>query len=369
MSKLDNIVKVVITRQTQPVGQAAFNIILVLGENWTFSERFKLYSTDDLASVLADLGGVTDPEYLAAISIASQNPRPTLFAGGRKAADPETWTEALDAIKLENDSWYGLIAATRDVSEQEAVATWTNANKKVGIFASAGTDVGGGVIDIIDQNKATDNTSIAHHINNNSLDRCAALYHSKADGASTDTFIDAGLLALLLVRRPGTYTPMFKTVIGSSVDDLTPTQQANAFEKKCSTYEEVGEVNIIQEGWVGTGEYFDLIIWIDWLESKIQSNVYVLLVNEPKVPFDDGGITSIEGQVQQVLKIEQDNTAITPTSFDENKIQDGGYYTSVPDASDVLPADKLARTLKDVKFTAFYANPIHRVEIDGVVKV
>jgi len=366
MSKLDNIVKVVITRQTQPVGRDSFDLILVLGENYTFTERYKLYSTDNLAELAADLaGGTSDPEYLAAVAIASQNPRPNKFAGGRVDDGDSDWGDALDNIVVENSKFYGVIAATRTVADQEDVCDWVNANKRAGFFASAGTDVGAGVIDIIDQTVGADATSIAHHIKSNALDRCVAVFHAEA----ADDYVDAGLLAALLVQRPGTYTPMFTTVIGSSVDNLTATQQANAFDKKCSTYEEVGEVNIIQEGWVGTGEFIDLIIWVDWLKSQIQTNVYSLLVNEPKVPYTNEGIASVESRVKQVLKIEQDNGAISPDSFDENKLRTGGWITSVPEVSTVLQADKLARVLKDVKFTAFYANPIHHIEIAGIIKI
>lgn len=366
MSKLDRIVKVVITRQTQPVSRPSFSTILIAGANWTFSERFKLYSTDDLASIAADLtGGTSALEYLAASAIASQNPRPSIIAGGRKDVGDADYTVALNAILLENSNFYGVIGATRTQSDQEDIVDWVNANKRVCISASAGTDIGGGVIDIIDQNDAADTTSLAKYLKTNTLDRNSCIYHEDA----LTNFLDAGLLGALLVQRPGTYTPMFTTVLGSAVDNLTPTQQANLFEKYGSSYEEVGEVNIVQEGWVGTGEFLDLIIWIDWLKAQMQTNVYAYLVNEPKVPYTDGGILGIEAKVGQVLQIEQDNKAISPDDFAANGDRTGGFETSVPKASDVLAADKIARVLKDVKFTAFYANPIHRIEIDGVVRI
>jgi len=367
MSKLDNVVKVTITRETQPVGKASFNVIMVVGANYTFSGRYKLYSTDDLAALAADLtGGTGAIEYKAAQRIASQSPRPNSFAGGSVKVGDTTWTDALNAIKLENGNFYGVIAATKTVATQKLVCNWINANKRCGMFSTAGTDVGAGVIDIIDQNLSTDTTSLVKYVKTNALDRCVVIYHKDA---ATD-YVEAGLLAALLVQRPGTYTPMFTTVVGSAVDDLTPTQQANLFSKYGSSYEEVGEVNIIQEGWVGTGEYVDFMpIWLDWLESQLQSSIYSLLVNSPKVPYTDAGIGLIEAEVKKVLKLEQSANAISEDAFDDNKIRIGGFVTSVPALANISSVDKLARTLKEVKFTAFYENPIHRVEVNGIIKI
>jgi len=361
MSKVDRIVQVTILRESRPISQAAFDMVLILGENLELPEdaRYAVFSTDDLTALAAVLGETptTKPEYLAAEALASQSPRPINFAVGRVDSEDADHKEALAAVLLENSNFFYVVCVSRTQADQEAVADWCNSNRRIFISVSAGNDG-----DILDPN---DDTSLPFYIKDEALDKACCIYHADA---ATD-YIDAGLSGLLAVRRPGTYTPMFKTIIGSGVDTLTTTEQGILFAKYCSSYESVGGQNILQEGWVGTGEYLDLIIWLEWLNSKIQSNVYSLLAKSEKIPFTSEGLGLLESAVQQVLEIEQSAKAISPEEFDGDNIQTGGYHTSVPKVSELLPNDKLLRVAKDIKFTCWYNNPIHRVQINGVIKI
>jgi len=362
MSKVDRIVQVTILRESKPISQAAFDMVLILGENFELEDdaRYAVFSTDDLTALAAVLGSTPTekPEYLAAEAIASQSPRPTQFAVGRVDSEDTDHKVALAAIMLENSNFFYVVCASRTQGDQEDTADWCNANRRIFISTSAGTD--GDILDTV----GNDDSSLAFYIKDGALDKACCIYHANA---ATD-YIDAGLSSLLAVRRPGTYTPMFKTIVGSGVDSLNSTQQTNLFAKYCSSYESVGGQNILQEGWVGTGEFLDLIIWLEWLNSKIQTNVYSLLVNNEKVPFTSEGLGLLESAVQQVLEIEQAAKAISPEEFTGN-VQTGGFFTSVPKISEVLQNDRLLRLAKDIKFTCWYNNPIHRVQINGIVKI
>lgn len=362
----DNIVQITITRETRPVAIANFGIILIVGPNSTTGNRLDYYSSID--TVAANLtGGTSAPEYKAAAAIFSQNPRVSLIAIGKKEVGDANYLEALTAIKLYENNWYGVIGATRTVSEQEEIANWIALDgKRVGAFASAGTDIGGGVIDIVDQAQGTDATSIAHHIQSQSIDRCAVIYHNDPD----TYWADAAFLGRILPLTPGSYTGAFKTLTGITATELTTTQVTNLHAKKASSYETIGGVDVVFEGWVGTGEYIDIIIFQDWLEAKIIEIIYGLLVNSLKVPYTDGGITTIENGLKQALKIGQDNGGISPTTFDAvTKTQTGGYVTEVPAAADVPANDKNTRTLNNVKFTAWLAGAIHKVVVSGILTV
>jgi hypothetical protein len=61
-------------------------------------------------------GGTNAPEYKAALSIASQSPAPRTFAISRKDGD-EDYDEALSAIKLIDNDWYGLTIASRTAAD------------------------------------------------------------------------------------------------------------------------------------------------------------------------------------------------------------------------------------------------------------
>lgn len=365
MSTMEQIVKVSITRETRPISQQGFGTILIVGPNATFVNRINYYT--DLTSIAAVLtGGVADEEYLAAEAIFSQNPRVVQVAIGRKDALDADYGVALDAILEESRDFYGVILADRTIANQEDVMDWVQANERICCMASAGTDIGGGVIDIIDETEAVDNSSIAYYAKTNSLDRTSIFYSSQA----ATKFVDAAYLGKILPLTPGSYTGMFKTLAGVPVDAVTPTQSKNVHDKYANTYEEIGEVNIVMQGFVSTGEYTDIIVFQDWLKARITENVFALLVNEPKVPYTDAGIASIETAVKQILQIGQDNGGISPLSFNSNvkpPQQIGGYYTTVPILSSIPLIDKTARILKQVNFTAWLAGAIHNVEINGVL--
>lgn len=367
MTTMNQIVNVTITRETKPVSRRGFGTILIVGPNATFAERIKFYT--DLASIAADLtGGENALEYLAAAAVFGQNPRVLQVAIGKKEVGDADYTAALNAIVTENPNWYGVILANRTVADQEDVMDWVQANERICAMASAGTDQGGGVYDIIDEADGVDDSSIAYYAKTNSLDRTSVFY--SADAATE--FLDAGYLGRILPLTPGSYTGMFKTIAGVPVDTLTATQSKNVHDKFANTYEEIGEVNIVLNGYVSTGEFTDIIIFQDWLKARIAENVFGGMVNELKIPYTDGGITAVQSLLDQVLKIGQDNGGISPFAYDASTkppTQIGGYISTVPALADVPTGDKTARILNNVEFIAWLAGAIHNVVINGVLTV
>lgn len=367
MSTMDQIVQVTITRETKPVSQQGFGTILIVGPNATFLGRIQYYT--DLASIAADLtGGTSDPEYLAAEAIFSQNPRVLRVAIGRKDVGDADYTVALNTIVLENPDWYGVILASRTITDQEDVMDWVQANERLCSMATAGTDQGGGVIDIIDEADGVDDSSIAYYAKNGSLDRTSVFYSATA----VTKYADAAYLGTILPLTPGSYTGAFKSLSAIPVDTLTQTQSQNVHDKFANTFEEIGENNIVLLGYVSTGEYTDIIVFQDWLKARITENVFSVLVNQLKVPYTDAGIAAIQSALIQVLQLGLDNGGISPFAYDSSTTppaQIGGYITSVPALAGIPAIDKTSRTLNNVNFTAWLAGAIHKVVIEGVLTV
>lgn len=81
---LNDIVNVVITRQTQQVTEAGFGIPLILGTNVNFTDRIRFYSSMD--EVAVDFAPNTK-EYVASQDIFSQEISPDRIAIGRRQVD------------------------------------------------------------------------------------------------------------------------------------------------------------------------------------------------------------------------------------------------------------------------------------------
>ena len=211
-------------------------------------------------------------------------------------------------------------------------------------------------MNIINQALGTDTTSIAAILNNAGYARSFVLFN---EDAASD-YPECAWFGAVLPLQPGSETWAFKTLNSISYSNLTTTQQNNALNKNCNVYQYIGGVGITQNGTVAVGEYIDIIRGIDWLTSTIQSYVYSILVNNPKIPYTDGGIASVQAQIMRALTLGVQNNFIAA---------EPPFTVTVPLAKNVSPTDKANRIFRNVVFNATLAGAIQAVKINGTVSV
>ena len=347
---LKDIVEVNITRQTTSVAVAAFNVPLILSQfatnkTTTAFTRARVYGS--VAEMASDGWASTDAVYKIANAIFSQNPSVNKIVVGRKDSNDATIDAALNAIANENNDWYGIVVDQALVSSFADVASWVETAKKFAIFWI--TDV-----NAYDPSKSTDLASVLKLANRN---RSAVVWHATPAGGAD--YPDAAWMGEGFPYEPGTSTWAYKTLNGVTPDTLLASQETALKNKNCNYYMTVGGVSITQEGKVASGEYIDIIIGTDWIEARLREAVYSALVNNRKIPYDDTGIAMIEGLVKGVL-----NEAAS-----KGILQADSIAVTVPKYADIPQADKLARKLPDVKFSALYQGAIHSVTINGTISV
>lgn len=347
---LKDIVEVNITRQTTSVAVAAFNVPLILSQfatnkTTTTFTRARVYGS--VAEMASDGWASTDAVYKIANAIFSQNPSVNKIVVGRKDSNDATIDAALNAIAKENNDWYGIVVDQALVSSFADVASWVETAKKFAIFWI--TDV-----NAYDASKSTDLASVLKLANR---DRSAVIWHATPTGGAD--YPDAAWMGEGFPYEPGTSTWAYKTLNGVTPDTLLASQETALKGKNCNYYTTVGGVSITQEGKVASGEYIDIIIGTDWIEARLREAVYSALVNNRKIPYDDTGIAMIEGLVKGVL-----NEAAS-----KGILQADSIAVTVPKYADIPQADKLARKLPDVKFSALYQGAIHSVTINGTISV
>lgn len=256
-----------------------------------------------------------------------------------------TVADDLAAIKLVDDDWYALVLASKVEADVDSAAQYIESENK--IFITSSNDV-----DIYDSGSTTD---IAAKYNAAGYERTAVLF-----SASDTQYPEAAWLGLQLTTDPGSSTWMFKTLSGITVDTLTATQSNNIRNKEANTYESISGVSITREGTMANGEYIDIIRGIDWIQARMSERIYSRFVNLPKIPFTDGGIAIIEGEIRAQLQQGVDNGLLT----------DNPQYTvTVPLASEVDTTEKANRLLTNVNFQATLAGAIHKVIIQGAVSL
>lgn len=427
---LSEIVSVQISRQTRFPTQIAFGVPMIISQHTAFTETFREYTGID--GVSEDFSSSTN-EYKAASAIFNQNPSVERLKIGRKLAnvaeevritptavdeytyqitvrgvlytytsdDTATVAEviagfvsamaaaddltasnqttylrilantaglgltavvgdnlaivtqtanigaesALSAIALVNDDFYGIMCTSRTAVDVLACAQWAEARTKIFVTASDDSNV-------LD---AASTSDIAYILNAKNYDRSFCLY-----SGDVDNFPDAAVLGMALPYDPGSITLKFKELNGIIADALTETQKTSAENKSCNTYITVASIDMLEQGVMASGEFADVIMGIDWIVANIQEEVFATLANEPKIPYTNAGVDAIKTKVYAVL-----------TEAIEHKIlrSDPKPIVSAPDVKDISIANRSARTLPDVVFSAQLAGAIHKAEIRGTISV
>jgi hypothetical protein len=131
-------------------------------------------------------------------------------------------------------------------------------------------------------------------------------------------------------------------------------------------YIEMGGRNVMLDGVTASGEYIDIVIFVDWVTARITERVFALLANSPKLPYSDTSVNLVCGEILAVLQDgvnaggllagDPDNDIPAPTA-------------TGPKVADVDPVDRAARRLPDIEFSARLAGAIHVVSISGKLSI
>lgn len=257
-------------------------------------------------------------------------------------ADPGLAAD-LAAIALERNDWYGLITLFNSAAVIAAVAAYAEIAKKLYVAQTQDTAV---------PNTALSGTDdIAEILKAAAYDKTALVF-SRATG----DFADAAAIGRCFPITPGEETWKFKTLAGVTAGSYTATQRANMRAKLCNFYEPTAGVNMLEEGVTSSGSYIDFVRYLDYLEARIGERCFGRIAAPNKLPMNDRGISVIQAEVAGQLQSDEAREALLP-----------GSTVTVPKASTISSANRTARVLPGVTFSAVYAGAIHSVQINGTV--
>jgi hypothetical protein len=258
-------------------------------------------------------------------------------------ADPGLAADLATIAAADND-WYGLLLDSQGINQVHAAATYANANKKLfGYDCSDTVAIGSGSSDVF------------------SVLKGLAYEHSYGvyNGQDSKQYSAAAAMGNRFPFDPGGDTWAFKTLKGVSPDTFTATQYTNLMGKNANIYSTIAGLNMLQFGKSADGEFIDTIRFIDWLQSRIQINVFSALAAMPKIPFTDAGVSVVKGMILAALQDGERAGGLTP----------GSSLVTAPLVSSISSIDKGNRNLPNVQFSAQLAGAIHSVSITGVISV
>ncbi len=260
-----------------------------------------------------------------------------------ETADPGIAAD-LNTILAEDSDWYALVLTYKSQNIATAAAAVIQALRKMYIVATMDREVLSASV--------TDDIGSAMHALG--YDRTIVLFNDDHMGGQGD----AAVAGVWLPYTPGSETLKFKSLVGVTATNLSASNLVQLRAKKVNFYVTYAGVSIVAEGVTSQGRFADLIRFVDSLFADIQESVFALLVSQPKVPFSPTGIAQVEGVIRAAL---QRGVAVGGLLPD--------FTVTVPALEDVSAANKEARNLSPVEFSATSAGAIHGVTINGTVAV
>lgn len=310
----------------------------------------------DLATEVGAITGVTPTDNATDVDVATDTADTLVSYAGltEHLAVEDTTTVVgadlqsdLDAILDEDPGWYGLSLTINSADAIKAAAAWTEANKKLYIPMSADS----GIADVgVTDDVASDLLALSYT-------RTGGIFHRDIGGSE---WADMAFLAVNLSPEPGSYTPAYKSLAGVSVDSLRAGQLSGIEAKNWTHYTRQYSNNVTYQGQSASGRFLDVTRFVDWLDFTIRQDAFLLLVNNPKLPYTNAGIESVKNSVEgSILK------GVTAGGIDG----ESPITVTAPTIAETSAGDRAARVLKNIRFSCRLTGALHGLEITGTVSV
>ena len=356
---ISQVVEVYISRETAQIDTASFDIPLLMvnlpdtidsagpGNPVTApadtTNRVRVYNGAGDLKTVGDDFGVDSTAYKMAQKLLGNDIKPARFMIGVKNS-METYTAGLQAVVAYNGDWYALAIDSKVAGDIKEAAAFTQAERRIFGASTADTDV----------TNASSTTDIGSFLKDGGYDRTFLVYHPEA----ATNHPEVAWIGSQLPEVPGSNNWAFKSGAGVQVSRLNSSQINVLTDKNVNYYTRLGGVNMFRSGCTSEGEWIDSIILIDWIQARIQEQVFYRLATKKKIPYTASGAMIIEAEIRSVLSQGVANGGIADAP---------AYTVQSPDVLAIPEVTRAQRVLGDFKFQARLASAVNRVIIRGIV--
>lgn len=345
MLTIDQIVRVVIRRETSTKTVRDLQKIAILSEHTRFAETFRRYQST--TAMLADGFLTSDFAYIAANRIFSQDPQVKEIVVG-KVVDGGTGVDYVSEItKLQSEAadWFFLITDATDDADKLAIANYIETQTAIYVFS--------------DHNTATitnATTDIFSTMKEQSLMRSIGIHVKDAAVVAAE----AALVGKFAVDVIGSNLWLHKTLTTLSAENFSATEVGYLNSKNALYYTKVGADSVV-EGMANVvgGEKIHVILGAIWLEVRIGEAFWNLLYTKNRILYTNGGIDQFKAVLVTILNQAVDNNILT---------DDTPFQITVPDANKLTSAERASGVLSKITFRARLAGAIIFVDaVEGTV--
>lgn len=281
-----------------------------------------------------------------------------------EGVDAETIADSLSNLNDINNDWYGF-CFTNEVRDDATVndtdyavdtaAAW--AESRVKIYFTTSND------EFVLKSAST--FDVAYRLNSTNYSRTLVMY-STYPSQYPEVSVAGRAFTVDFTSGNPSITLKFKNLPGVTTEDLTTNQKTNLENKSCNVFYSVAGNDMLAEGVMADGTFFDQKHGLDWLENNIETAVFnKLYTSTTKIPYTDAGIQIIAQAVRGALQDGVDAGLLAAGEDSSGNLLPDGYSVTVGAADDQSSSDVAARLYSGISFTALGAGAIHFVEISG----
>lgn len=279
---------------------------------------------------------------------------------------PESLISAVSKLADVSSAWYALIVATPtppQIADHLAVAAFIEASNRRRIYGVTITTT-----DVLDPTRTDDLASQLKSFGYS----CSFTQYSSSSPYAVASFI-ARPLTVNWNANNSAITVKFKQEPGVQAEYLTETQAQTLKAKNCNVFVQYENgTAIIQEGVMANGQFFDEHHGLDWLQNRIQNDLWNLfLQSATKIPQTDGGNNIIINTVNGSLAAGVNNGLLAPGQWNADgfgQLARGdlvplGYYTYMAPIRTQSQADRETRVSVPIQVAAKGAGAIHYANV------
>lgn len=274
----------------------------------------------------------------------------------------ETVAVGLPLINAEDSNWYFLSTESHTDADIKAAAAYAASAdpKRMHVYSVSDVDV---------KNNAL-TTDIFSELKALAYDTSIGFYHPAAD----EDWSEGGIVGACAAIDPSYGDSLhLKTMPSITVYNSSATEREAIWNKNGNFYRVVKGQNVIWEGKVASGQYFDTIRFSHWFAAKLDESTFSYMYNRSNA----GNSMKMSDQDLPVLRSVWLNDPINPA------IRNGGIldgYSSdgsvdyspivvIPSRSQIPSADLAARFLDNCRVEVVYNNSLHFIKIRAFVEL
>jgi hypothetical protein len=217
---------------------------------------------------------------------------------------------------------------------------------------------------------AADQTCLAYRLMETGNTATHVFYDDNAQ-FYPEVSVAAIMLGVNYALKNATITAKFKDLPGVNPVNLTQTQLNAITAKQCNTFTLIGTgARTVREGVQSAASWFtDTKVNLDNFVNDLQTAIYNVFLQQPKVPYTVQGQMLLVAAAQQICQQYVSNGTFADRQIEDITAQNG-YYVAPATQVNPMPiqtataADRAARLAPPIQIVAYLAGAIHKVAVN-----